>query len=37
MSFSPREIINVEQLKDTREGQKTHIYHDLDESKKDNE
>ena len=33
MSFSPREIINVEQLKDTREGQRSHIYHDRDQNR----
>ena len=33
MSFSPREIINVEQLKDAREGQRSHIYHNRDQNK----
>ena len=33
MSFSPREIIYVEQLKDTREGQKSPIYHDRDQNR----
>ena len=33
MSFSPQEVINVEQPKDTRKGQKSHIYHDRDQNK----
>ena len=33
MSFSPRKVINADQLRHTREGRKSQIYHDLNQNK----